>query len=226
MHNRIAVLVPDLSPDDRKVVASFLYGRREKTERGYLFELKKFFLFLKEAGRLNSISGVSLDDLTDYLNHHLIIRSRNTRARAGAVIKSFFSFCERTGYLKSNPARFLTPIKGGSSLSQRILTREEVFRMIELERNPRNRLIIKMLYVSALRVSELTGLKWDDLRWIDNDRAIEVSVLGREISPGSSGLKDLLLLNFRIGRIIRNKKAHSSFLPEKRGMADLIHPGF
>ena len=48
------------------------------------------------------------------------------------------------------------------SLAQRILEESEVAKLIEAAPEGRNRVLLKLLYVSGIRVSELCGLKWCD----------------------------------------------------------------
>lgn len=45
-------------------------------------------------------------------------------------------------------------------LAQRILEESEVANLIEAAKEGRDRVLLKLLYVSGIRVSELCGLKW------------------------------------------------------------------
>ncbi len=47
-------------------------------------------------------------------------------------------------------------------LAERILTESEVQRILALEPDSRNRVLLTLLYASGGRVSELCGLKWKD----------------------------------------------------------------
>nr|WP_267871444.1 tyrosine-type recombinase/integrase [Nostoc sp. CHAB 5715] len=49
-------------------------------------------------------------------------------------------------------------------MAERILTQEEVQLLINSTTNGRDRTIIRLLYFAGLRVSELCGLKWRDLK--------------------------------------------------------------
>ncbi len=48
------------------------------------------------------------------------------------------------------------------TLVERILTVEEVKALIENEKDLRNHLILKTLYQTGVRVSELCGLRWSE----------------------------------------------------------------
>jgi site-specific recombinase XerD len=121
---------PALSPEDLRLISSFLFDRRSATEKSYLFELSHFFKFLSDSGRLKSIRDVTLRDILDYQGC-ISNKSKFTRARAMAILKSFFKFAQRLGYIDSTPTRFCAIGRPDSGISDRIITREEVFLMIE-----------------------------------------------------------------------------------------------
>ena len=80
-----------------------------------------------------------------------------------ATIKSLLSFGCKLGILTVNVAAPLTAPKAPDTLNERLLLEYEVANIIAKEPNTRNRLILKLLYVAALRVSELCALKWKHL---------------------------------------------------------------
>jgi integrase/recombinase XerD len=83
-----------------------------------------------------------------------------SRHRALSAVKSLFAFGHRIGYLQFDVAR---PLKLGTvrdTLSERILSPNEVQQMIDAERHPRTRVILMVLYYGGVRVSELCGLRW------------------------------------------------------------------
>ncbi len=49
-------------------------------------------------------------------------------------------------------------------LAKRILTESEVHKILNVERDIRNRCILHLLYHAELRVSELCNLNWSDIR--------------------------------------------------------------
>ena len=50
-----------------------------------------------------------------------------------------------------------------TALSERIIPQEDVKRMIEMEPEGRNKVLLAVLYSAGLRVSELCGLRWRNL---------------------------------------------------------------
>jgi integrase/recombinase XerD len=101
----------------------------------------------------------------------------SSRARTLAAIKSLLAFGQRTGYLPLNVGAALKLSARKDTLAERILSETQVQRLIALERNQRNRVLLLLLYRSGPRVSELCALRWRDLQPRD-DRG-EVTAFGK-----------------------------------------------
>jgi integrase/recombinase XerD len=72
------------------------------------------------------------------------------------------SFGHETGYLTFNVGAAVKLRPNRDDLARRILDESAVARLIESGGTGRNRLILKLLYVSGVRVSELCRLTWSD----------------------------------------------------------------
>lgn len=82
--------------------------------------------------------------------------------RAITAIKSLLSFGHETGYLPFNVGVAIKVRPSRDGLAQRILEESQIAKLIDAAPEGRDRLILKLLYVSGVRVSELCGLKWCD----------------------------------------------------------------
>lgn len=82
--------------------------------------------------------------------------------RAITAVKSLLSFGHETGYLPFNVGVAIKVRPSRDGLAQRILEESQVAKLIDAAPEGRDRLILKLLYVSGVRVSELCGLKWCD----------------------------------------------------------------
>ena len=109
------------------------------------------------------LSWVTLTDLQAWADHlgqgSLKPASQN---RALTAVKSLLSFAQETGYLPFNVGAAVKLRPNRDGLAQRILEESEVARLIEAAPEGRNRVLLKLLYVSGVRVSEICGLKWCD----------------------------------------------------------------
>lgn len=87
----------------------------------------------------------------------------STRARRVASIKSLFSFGIRTGYLLRNVTVLVNTPKVPSKLAARILPAEDIHRLLVAAADGRDAAMLRLLYVSGIRVSEVCALTWGDL---------------------------------------------------------------
>jgi integrase/recombinase XerD len=83
--------------------------------------------------------------------------------RTLAAVRSFFRFAHRIGYCRNSAAGLDLP-RTDNPVSARIISQEDVRRLIALEPDERNRVLLSVLYASGLRVSEVCGLRWRDLQ--------------------------------------------------------------
>jgi integrase/recombinase XerD len=128
------------------------------TRRAYAAEAHRFLAAVqKPLGR------VTLADVQAYATAleqgSLKAASQN---RALTAVKSLLSFGQETGYLSYNVGAAVKLRPNRDSLPQRILEESEVAKLIEAAPVGRDRVLVKLLYVSGVRVSELCGLKWCD----------------------------------------------------------------
>jgi integrase/recombinase XerD len=79
--------------------------------------------------------------------------------------------------LQLNVTAALKQVKPQDTLNERILSELEVATLIALETDPRNRLILRLLYSGGLRVSELSGLSWKNLK--ERGKSGQVTVFGK-----------------------------------------------
>jgi integrase/recombinase XerD len=149
---------PQQADNDATLIRLWLHGRNRLTAAAYEADLRGFFAHVQKP-----IRGVTLADVqawADTLSH----QAAATRARKLASIRSLLTFATRLGYVPFNagaPVRS-PPVTG--ALAERILSEEDVIRMLAMEREPRNHALIRLLYIAGLRISEACGLRWKDCK--------------------------------------------------------------
>ena len=105
-----------------------------------------------------------------------------TISRKVSVLRRYFDWARRTGRVGTDPTLGLAPPKGASKLPQ-VLKDDQIRTLIskparagdDTARDARDLAIVELLYGSGMRVSELCGLRHDDL---DLDQA-QVRVWGK-----------------------------------------------
>ena len=104
---------------------------------------------------------LTLDDLLRYADSLGGLSDGSQKAHL-ASIKALLTFGQETGYLQFNVGSALEIGKPKDTLAERILSEEDLQRMLAKEENPKRHLLIRMLYSSGGRVSEVLAVKWRD----------------------------------------------------------------
>lgn len=87
-----------------------------------------------------------------------------SRKQILASVKSLHSFACKTGYCRFNIGTAVALAASPDTLPLRVLDYDYIVLMIASEPRDRNRLLLRTLYVTGARVSEICRLKWQDLR--------------------------------------------------------------
>jgi integrase/recombinase XerD len=149
-----------LSTEDEKLLAMWVHGLSPHTRRYYLRDAMLFF----ECTSI-SLADVTLADVqkfaTSLANSRL---AQSSQAKMLSSIKSLLSFAYKLGLTPLNVGAILKSPSPKNALAERILPEVEVQQLMTGASNERDRLILRLLYGAALRVSELTGLKWRDVK--------------------------------------------------------------
>jgi integrase/recombinase XerD len=141
------------------LVSEWLDLHHGKTRASYQNTIHKFLSFISVGG----ISDIQTRHVRDWLDS--LSEADSTKVKHLSILKAFFAYVislENPPISRSPiPKQFKLPIPK-DTLVERILTPEEVDEMIAVTTDFRNRLILKTLYLTGIRVSELCGLKWKD----------------------------------------------------------------
>ncbi|MFH0808411.1 MAG: site-specific tyrosine recombinase/integron integrase [archaeon] len=120
----------------------------KNTIKGYLFSMNKFLKYSKG-------KGLNKDCVRDYVIEHLEKENPSSVAKDVYAVKFFFE-----NVLKEK--LYIPTIKRNKTLPD-ILSIIEIRKLIENSSNFKHKLIIKFLYGTGLRVSEIVNLKKCDL---------------------------------------------------------------
>ncbi len=142
-------------------------GLSENTLAAYRRDLEVFAGFLER--RRIALSGLTAADIQEFAvclktEHELAISSI---ARRLVAVKIFCRFCHARGHMAQDVAELIESPKKWQNLP-RVLNVQEVDTLLSLPEagDPlaqRDRAILEMFYATGLRVSELVGLRLEDL---------------------------------------------------------------
>jgi integrase/recombinase XerD len=152
-----SALIPAGTNDDN-LIHLWLHGRSPHTQRAYAKDAARFRTFVGKP-----LGAVTLGDMQAFADS-LTDLAPSSQAQALASIKSLFSFGHRVGYLTFDVGKAVRLPAKKETLAERILPEGAVVKMLVLEPIERNRVMLKLLYASGMRVSELCQLTWRDVQ--------------------------------------------------------------
>jgi len=194
-------------------------GVSENTLAAYRTDLTKFAEFILPKGLIE----VEQQDVQYYLAHRLDngFKPRST-ARTVSALKRFYQYYLREKQLSTNPMTHIGQPKAGQSLPK-TLSEEEVGRLLDapdLEEpiGLRDKAMLELLYATGLRVSELVGLRIEQI----NLRQAVVFVKGKgnkeRLVPMGEEALDCIERFIKEGRPQLIKHATDFVFPSKRGI--------
>jgi len=165
--------IPKQAESDKQLISLWLHGRSKHTQRAYSSDILKFCKFVDKP-----LQQITLGDLQSFADELIQSELSDTSIkRTLSSVKSLFSFGHRIGYLNFDVGAPLKIPACRETMAEKILSQEEIQQIIESVKNTRNRLIIKTLYYTGIRISELVSLKWKDLQ--HRDEGGQMTIFGK-----------------------------------------------
>ncbi|MBH0013520.1 site-specific tyrosine recombinase XerD [Pseudoalteromonas sp. NZS100_1] len=194
-------------------------GVSENTLSAYRSDLDKFCLFLK-GQNLMTVTGL---DVEGYLAHRvdLGLKPRST-ARSISALKRFYQYFVREKLISDTPMLNISQPKAGQSLPK-TLSEAEVEALLNAPNTEeamglRDKAMLELLYATGLRVSELVGLRMEQI----NLRQAVVFVKGKgnkeRLVPLGEEAMYWLEQFLKGGRAQMIKHATDFVFPSKRGV--------
>lgn len=180
MLSRISQIVPTTRlqvadcNSDKELIDLWLHDKTPNTVDAYRRDAEEFRWFIED----KPLSRVVLNDLmfySDALKQQG--RAPATVNRKLSAVKSLLSYGVMIGYLPINAGAALKLPKLDNSLAERILSESQVLRLIGAASAGHDRILLRFLYESGCRVSELVALIWKNLQ--PRDDAGQVRILGK-----------------------------------------------
>ena len=226
MKSRPAALPPASDADSRRIeefidLSWMERGLAEATLSAYRSDLSRFSRWLSGRGR--GLEEVRRLDVLDFLGEHAHWPPR-TVARRLSALRRFYQHLEREGRIRNNPCDRVDAPRLGRPLPG-VLSEQEVERLLaapdlETASGVRDRAMLEVLYATGLRVSELVGLRSEQVNLIQGVLRV-VGKGGKErLVPLGEPAVEWLERYFREGRPdILGERRTPALFPTSRGGA-------
>lgn len=150
------VIVQQADSDDQ-LIDLWLFGKSQHTQKTYRRSLDAFWRHTN----YKDFRLVTLGDLQSYVDQICAYHKKpNSQQALINPIKSLLTFATKIGYLHFNVGAALRSPKVPNELAERILTEEEVIRLINVPDDARDRIMLRLLYNAGMRADEVRNLQW------------------------------------------------------------------
>ena len=165
-----------ITETDAQVISQWLAVRMSSpnTVANYRLTSRQFMDFLQKP-----LTAATIEDATRFYEW---LRAKGyslaSQKQKLDIIGGLFEFAREMEVVTKNPFRLIQRPKAKATLSERILTPDEMQRLIDAADTERNKALLQLLYFSAGRVSEVITLKWADLK--EREGGGQVTLYGKE----------------------------------------------
>lgn len=149
-----------LAHGNTEMLDLWLFGKSKNTQDAYRRDLNSFMAFTEG----KSLSSVTINDLQSFAKALEVNGLKQSSINRKLLsVKSCLTYLKKLGLSQINAGAAVAIAPARDTISDRILSEADVLQMIYSAADPIEKLILKVLYATGLRVSELISLRWDDL---------------------------------------------------------------
>lgn len=147
---------------DAQLIDTFISLKNSKaTKATYTKALEQFIVWTNG----KPLVSLSVEDIAGYKEHlSATYKSAHTAKLKLNAVKSLLTFGAETRYLPFNVGAIVKAEKAESVVEDKTLTEEQIFTILANTPKQRDNLLIRLLYASGGRVSEVAALTWADVQ--------------------------------------------------------------
>ena len=143
----------------QQAIGRWLNSKKKSTAGTYRTAIMQFLSYCQKP-----LETITVEDIENWMWSLEDQYKVSTQCGKVSAVKSFFTFCVKRDYLADNlGAKVDLSIKDKDQLAEKLLTESEVRAIIDSADNERDRVLLRFLYATGIRVSELVKLQWRDL---------------------------------------------------------------
>lgn len=160
------------------LIVTWLSDKAPNTKKTYERIVREFFSHYSQS-KLSLMAATS-SHVSAFVFKHLEALSPRTKALYLNALSSLFRFLQKEGYRTGDPCLPIKRVRVDSKEGLRIPDQNSIFHLINKIESPRNRVLVKFLYYTGFRVSELVSVCWKDISLRKQGAKITVMGKGRK----------------------------------------------
>lgn len=164
--------------------------------------------FLKDSPSVITPKDITKYSIRSFMGNIMHLE-KSTRRRKLASIRKFCEYLREENLLEHNPALDIKSPKEDKKLPD-VASTDEIIRVIESAKNPKDRAILQTLYATGCRISELVNIKLSDI----NFQLRKIKVHGKGSKDRNVNFGDNTLEAIRSH--LETRKVQSEYLFESR----------
>ncbi len=164
-----------IAETNEELIELWLYGKSPNTCDGYRRDIRLFLNFIKN----KPLQAVTLNDVQAFA-HQLAARNyaSETQRRRLTALKSLLTYGYDMEILPRNVGKWIKLPKVKVTIAERILSEQQVMTILSHSVKPRDHALLRLLYATGCRVSEICALRWRDVQESTGGRG-QVTLFGK-----------------------------------------------
>ena len=198
---------------ERKAIA----GRSKGTLARYYYVMTHVLSYINK-----SIKEITPGDLNEYIERYKFTNrvSNNTLHGVRLCISAFFTWQHEHGYIPTNPAKGVDPIKVPKTV-KKAYSDEDMEKIKSAAKDIRDRAIVEFLYSTGVRISEMTALNIDDIDFMTKT----IVVNGKGSKERQVYLSDVAAMYLKAYMDSRNDDCPALFIGNRKPYKRLDNSG-
>lgn len=165
----------EIPETDARIIHQWLLVRMasENTVRSYRKNAEQFFDFIQKP-----LAEIGIEDATRFYGWLRSKFGQASQKQKLDTMSGLFEFARDMDHVRKNPFKLIQRPKYKKELTDRILTPDEVDRLIAGAIRLQDKMLIRLLYYSGGRITEVLSVKWSDL--VEREGGGQVTLFGKD----------------------------------------------